>query len=529
MATKYKPKGGEEFVVGIPSMHPGQQLVHNEAEAILKATGGSLEAYVCAHRGWWKSSFVLRRLLLHLRTGMPAAWYAPTMKPIVDTIENLFKKAIGNENWDLFYNETKKILRLPDCGPLHFYSLLEDDAGRGPTFPFMVGDEWGALPDGVHQSIVRPILRKAKLAYGGKAEGWFVGTPNAKGNPKNHFYKNLMFGKSRKKLDMMGWLIPFSAQLDPMTDTIVGHHNPYANNGYLLQDLIDDYETADRKASVLIEWLCYFISDEGSQFDRDAVEAQCSLPWEQIETPIKDTSFRPLPMDPKLAGQKFLSYRLRGHKPAETAWVQIGIDLGVNNDKVSIHVLDRMKMRHVYCHHFLPSGRDKWFMIYEAIALVARMYPGARIIVDDNGIGLSITETMRRTYGIRMEGLKFSGKNKEPILNHASSMIEKANVWLLNLQFIKDELNAVQRRARPGGTGFDIRAFGKDARDDAPMAIALMLHEVFPSVMDDGEDGDFRVPRYTSESMVAESIISVINSHPDVASESNSWHDFLST
>lgn len=508
--AKAKLKPGAERRIGIPDNHPGQDLVEAEAEAILAANDGVGIFFMCAHRGWWKSSFTLGRCLRHLATGMPAGWYAPTGVTLKDTRENLFKKAMGNDFFDDCYNYSDNILRIPGMGSLHFFSLLEEDTSRGPTFPFIVGDEWGSLPDGVYQRVIEPIFEKAVVSYN-KAEGWFVGTPNATGNPKNHFWKNLQVGINGTDPSTKGWIIPVSADLDVDRNELVYKYNPYANPHYKFERLKMKYANAERQKSWLIEWLCQFISDDGGQFERDAIEAQCVLPYDEVQVPIRDTSFQSRPLDMGVRGKSMLTLHLRGYKPKTGGWYQIGVDIGFNNDRCSIQVLDRSTMQMVYMHHFLPFGRDKWFTIYEAIAHAARMFKGAKINVDASGLGSHVMETLRRQYGIHVNPVVFGGKNKEPMLNHASSLLEKGQVKLFNLQMLKDELGAMQRKPMNSGMGFQIKA-EKGGHDDAPMAFALMVHGIFPA-MSEGDADMSRIIATTGESgfLMDERQVSIVN------------------
>lgn len=506
---KSKPKPGVQYRVGLPQPHDGQMLVEAEANDLLASTGGTGTFFLCAHRGWWKSTFVLGRCLRHLATGMPAGWYAPTSIPLKDTRENLFKKAMGVDFFDECYNYSDNILRIPECGSLHFFSLLEEDAARGPTFPFIVGDEWGALPDGVHQRIIEPILQKSKVAYG-KAEGWFTGTPNATGNPKNHFYKNVMVGINVTHPSTKGWIIPAQAEVDQDRDELIFKANKYANPHYLFEDLRLAYSNAERKKSWTIEWLCKFIADDGGQFEHDAIEAQCRLPFYEETVPITDTSFKKQPLSSDIRGKAFLTYRLRYYVPKKDGWYQAGIDLGFINDRCSIQVLDRSTMKMVYMHHFLPFGKDRWFLIYEAIALVSRLFPGIKINVDASGLGSHVAETLRRQYGIRINEVKFGGVNKEPMLNHASSLLEKAQVQLFNLAVLKEELGAMQRKAKASGAGFTIKA-EKGGHDDAPIAFALMVHGIYPVMTDDVAGARDIATTSTSGFLHDENVISIVN------------------
>ena len=440
----------QEVTIRHPEMHPGQVAIWNEADYVMREHGNG-EFYLCGHRGWWKSSFVLKRVLMYIQRGYPVGWYAPTMRPITNIWNDLFKKALGEEDFERCINKTDKILSLPGMGSIHFYSLDEPSNAAGPTFPFIVGDEWGSLQDGVHESVVMKILNKGRASYD-HSEGWFVGTPNRDGNPRNDFYKYLTNTKRRDLLpNYRSWVIGVPGQVNEQGE-YCPKDSPLANPDamYSYETMKMDYELAERKVGWRIEYLCEFLSDDGAQFS--GIERACVLPFTQHAGGV---------------------CTLEGYTPSRQGWYQTGVDIGIKNDFSVLSVLDRATMKQVYHRRFLPG---EWEPLYQAILEVARIYPG-RIYVDCTGMGQSVPDTLAKR-GLTVEGISYNATVKPQLMDHLSSLIESAQVKLFHHHDIENELTLMERKARSTG-GYTISG-PSSGHDDIPNSLALMVRNVHP-------------------------------------------------
>lgn len=485
MAKGAPLRAGEEFDIRIPDFHEGQRLVYEASRAFLASRPAKQQIgkfFLVAHRGWRKSSFVLRKSLEHIRTGEPMGWYAPTLKTIHDCWANLWAKALGPENFERWINKSTNILSVPGCGQVFFWSLVDPSNAAGPTYPFIVGDEWGSLQDKAHAAVIDPILEKALVAYG-HAEAWFVGTPNREGNPKNDFWFHInqaLLPKSNKKADQdaVAWVIPLPGKI--IGEELVFAPSPYANPAFDFERTQRGYNNARRKIGWRIEYFCEFINDEGGQFEKDAIEEQCSLQYIERLVPIPP----PKGFEGAWDDRMFRTLLLPGHLPGQlNSWYQIGIDIGTVNDRVAIGVLDRNTMQQVYQHHFLPEGKHKWHMVFEAIAHVMKMYPGTTY-VDITGTGgkegSSVLENLSTYYNLRPEGVVFSGVNKPIMLDWTATLLEGGKLWLFDEPNLKFELDMMQRTAKASG-GFTIAAPpGENSHDDLPIMVALMTKDVRP-------------------------------------------------
>lgn len=504
--------------INYPGLHPGAQKVWNEADALLKATGGSGRFFFCGHRGWTKSSFAVRRILLFVRnTGLPAAWYSPTLKPITDAWENLFKKALGAENFENWMNKSEMILRIPGCGSIHFYSLVEPNNAAGPTYPFCIVDETGSLMDGIFESIIEPILEKAYVSYDGISECWCFGTPNRDGNPKNDFWFNLMLAVKGGQSDWLGWHVPLPAKVHG--ETLVPMKSPYAHPDYTFERAKRGFQKAKRKKGWRIEWLCEFISDDGGQFEQDAIEAQCILPAVMKHIPITDTSVyaRARSIAEEYEGQEFECYVLDGYRPGPDSVFQKACDIGITTDLTCLMVLDTSIMKQVFFLLFLPTGQNRWFLVKEAIALVDRMFDG-RFLVDTTGAGSHIPSDMATEYGISVEPWLW-GMNKEEVLNYSSALLEGALLELFDNEEIKTQLDIVQRTKRASGRGYAIAAPKSTSKgvvyhDDVVTTLGQLTFEVKPHLPKSGrpgvEENDFWTIGSTAESCFSQDDGSIV-------------------
>lgn len=417
-------RAGSTLPLILPEWHQGQQRVWAERKQ---------RNYVCAHRGWWKSSMAVVIAMEHLMTGQDMGWYAQVSKPINDA-QNIIKKCWGGD--DSYFNKTDNFFKFPGGGTCYFYSLDEPDNARGPSYPLLIVDEAGTLARGTRDSVLYPILRKSKGIL------WEFGTPNPN-DPFNEFYSRLKRAM-QKGGSLAGWMIPANAKLDVDMTTLLPDYNPYANDYYTFDELAEDYDNSERPKLWTIEWLCRFVADDGSQFEDP--EAVCVLP--PIPTP-----------------------------PISSGWYQGGVDVAKDGDYTVISVLDRNTNSQVFMRRFTNCT---WASIYKNIYECACMYPG-QWVVDITGAGSQIPEEMLK-FGLAIEGVKFNNTNKQDIYNHLAALISHKKIKLWNDPDILNELNIFQRALTPSGRA-TMKAPG-DKHDDIVTSLALMVKDYKPALLD---------------------------------------------
>jgi hypothetical protein len=454
MASAYVPR---KLVINHPPFHPGEQLVREEMDAFL-ATHENFGVFsLCAHRGWFKSSFAIERAFYYIQQGFPIGWYCPTLKSIDNALYDMWASALGGkENLLRYFNKTENILTLPGHGPVNFYSLVNISHGAGPTLPFVVMDEAGDIADDAYDSLVYPILEKGRHAYG-FGECLNIGTPNRDGNPKNWFWEKIMAGLAPEGDEWeKSWWIPLPADVDE-NGQLFEVPSPYANPLFTYKWAEKSYRKAQNKQRWLTEWLVKFLSMTGSQFSN--IEAACSLPYSER---------------PDGTGVAYWKPTLY---PPNTGTYQGGIDIGIRGNHTSICVIDLNTQEQVYMKWFLPGD---WPKFYAAVMRAMDLFPG-RWILDATGLGDGVPDALIRM-GYYVEGEKFSGSNKANYLDRLAFYLERNQVKLFNHPQINLELDRMKREARPSGI-FKIE--GDGAPDDIPMALALMVKDI--PIIDKGQ------------------------------------------
>lgn len=418
-STKFAPYEG---VVAVPALHWGQRQVLAERRTY---------NYLCAHRGWRKSSLLLRIALEHVFQGGDLGWYALTWKPLQENLRML-QHALGHDEW---FNKTEATLKIPGGGCMFFYSLELPNNARGPSHTLVLLEEAGVLEDRVREEVLYPVFRKANGVI------WEIGTPNPY-NPFNDFYRLLHQARDHPS-HMASWVIPVCGMVYQDGELVPKAHplSDYANwDDWPIEKAELDWQLAVHKDSWRIEYLCEFIShDDTRQFAN--VESVCVL------TP-------------------------QNQEPEPGHMYQTGVDIGIRNDYTVVATIDTETRRQVYYRRFLPG---RWEPVYQELERVAATYPGPVYV--DTTKDTHVVEEMRQR-GVTLRGVGFNQHNKEAMLNHLASLIENGCVKLFNDPILKQELTLMERTARDTG-GFQIRA-PRGGHDDIPIALALMCYQVFP-------------------------------------------------
>jgi hypothetical protein len=417
-------------------------------DAHLLMYGGRGVFYLCCHRGWWKTSFAYRRIFeKYLSKGVDVSWCASTFKPILNAIEDVFKKSLGEEVVKEWLNSKSFTFRFPGMGNIFFYSLQEASNMAGPSTPVIVIDESGDVDEGDRDSVIYPIARKGYVSHG-FSEIINIGTWN-RTTPQNEFYQRLKRheqGTSHGK----GWIIPVQGDIDGMGQYIE-KESPLSNPHYTYELVKEDYENSEDKARWQVEWLCRAISLEGNQF-------------ENIE---RSTVIEPLYRVDKLS--EYYVHPTHTYNPKGN--YQIGIDIGKNHDPLVASVVDTLSMEQVFFRRFLPGT---WENVYASIRDVMTRFPG-RTVVDTTGGGDHVPEYMEGE-GFPVDGFKFTVSSKTPLLDSLSSFISRGGLKIFNLPLIVEELSYMNRTARKAG-GFTIEG-AKGRHDDIPVSLALMVFQL---------------------------------------------------
>ncbi len=447
--AKINPKGGEVYRFQIPLWHRGQMAVYAHKRR---------QNFICAHRGWRKSSMQIWMMFDWLMTGQDMGWYAPTSKTHLNNWREIYKCLKHIPNYENWFNHTDYTFSIPGHGTCYFFSLENPDNARGFTFGLGLGDEMGEWADGVYESVVWPIMKKAAGTF------WGFGTPNTV-MPQNDFYNRLEHAK-RHPDSMASYIIPYlnaryvDGDLVPGTDQTYTMDFPFANFDELREDF---HQTMPHmRAKWRIEYLCEFIADAGGQFD--GIDECCRL----MPVQVGDRYWKPNLLTGNEAG----------------AWYQAGVDVGIVHDFTVSSVINRSTMEHVYMRRFLPQGQSKWAQVEKEIEYIANRFQ-CNPIVDVTGAGSHLPESML-AHGVMVDPFKFSVATKQPLLDHLSSLVGSNKCVLMNIPELKNELKLMQRKARSTG-GFSIEApKGNGSYDDIPISLALAFRGVTPPTVELG-------------------------------------------
>ena len=443
--------------VKLPGLHRGQERVLREAKQ---------ENYLCAGRGWWKSSLMIRKAWEGLENGKFVLWTCFTSEPIDIVIEELWKsKVLGQELWDKCFHESKRILYLPDKPPLRFASLTEAQNQRGGTPDLVIVDEGGEIARGDMQRVIEPFLFKSD------GELWVVGTPNAK-DPLNDFYEKL----TSDKIDLSytsRWIIPVvGAYVDKVTGQLIRKVHEYENPHYGFQRLKKSWDKClpSQKKSWEVEYLCEFINAAGALIENP--EKVCVLPF--------------------VRGEKDGEFLLPGYRSNPSRTLRAGMDIGLSENPTVISIMDEEMKRQVYMRRFTPRSHTKegkWQQLYDAVERCYRLYGSIDSFdVDVTKEGSHLVEIMNAR-GFEITGYTFSGTAEKKMNLYAKlqDSIEGGHIQLFDEKQIKQELSVLQKT--PRGEGKWTIAAPKGEFDDIPAALALMLKDA-PNVEGEKQEAD---------------------------------------
>ena len=170
--------------------------------------------------------------------------------------------------------------------------------------------------------------------------------------------------------------------------------NPLINKAEILRqkEILPEY--AYRQ-----EFLAEFVSREGAVF-------------KEIETSLKSYCFPQLESD----GDDFARYF-------------IGIDWGRENDRTAISVV-RHCGKTCQLVNFVLLDRMAFDQQIETILRIAADYPTAEIISEKNGIGLSLTETLKEQAENKVTAFDTTAKSKPELINKMIVLFEQKRILL---------------------------------------------------------------------------------------------------
>ena len=443
MARKGEGIEGDLPIV-LPALHPGQEAVLRDARRI---------NWLCAGRGWRKSSLAVRLVLDYIFRRKFVLYTAFTMEPIDILIEELWKsRIIGEELWKKCFHETKKMLFLPGLTPIRFASLEEAANQRGATPHRVILDEAGKAKRGDFDRVIGPMLFKS----GG--DFWGFGTPDPD-DPLNDFYEHLTNEKAPEYVAR--FIIPVVGAVVTPEGKLIRQPHPYENPHKSFEELRISFESTPPSKIVdwEIEYLCAFKLGGSVQIENpervcvyDYVESK-DVDGECIRSNWRHTS-----------GNQY----------------KCGVDLAISDNFTVLSVMTKDPPEMVYFRRFQPKSnteKGRWKQVYESIARVRDLFHGVEFDIDVTGEGSHVLETLADApYYVFARGFNFSGSSvkKNDVMNNLTNFVEGQHVLLFNHPDLRQEMKDL-RRIKREGQGPQIKAAG-GGLDDCPVSVALMLY-----------------------------------------------------
>ncbi len=393
------------------SFHAGQLQILRDARRFNTAAcgrrfGKTAMALAITALGWPACPQGLLR-------GFDVGWFAPNYK-YLDEAWRTAKLAYGRQGLITRTDAQQHRMELALGGALDFWTLDDDDAGRGRKYGLIVVDEAGLSKKLKHawESAIRPTLTDHR---GG---AWFLGTPKG----WNDFHS-----LSRKAEADGSW---------------AHHHAPTSANPFIGADEIEAARMDQPERIFAQEYLAQFLEDGGGVFRRVTAAVDASLPTDP-HTAVAN-----------LDGRQYV----------------IGADWGRHNDFTVFVVID-MRDKCVV-------AIDRFTQIDYAIQLARlqvlhRRFPRAAILAESNSMGGPLIEQLRKL-NLPVREFTTTAVSKADAIEALSLAFERGDIRIPAVQWLIDELLAYDQERLPSG----MMRYGAPSggHDDGVMALAIAWH-----------------------------------------------------
>lgn len=153
-----------EIAIQLDTPHTAQQAILDEAERF--------NVLRCGRR-FGKTTLGESLVIDPALDGFPTGYFAPTYKTMAEVwreVKSILEPIIDSSN------KTEQVIRLITGGVIDFWSLDNDNAGRGRKYKRIVIDEAGLVKNlmACWQAAIRPTLTDYK------GDAWFLGTPKGR-------------------------------------------------------------------------------------------------------------------------------------------------------------------------------------------------------------------------------------------------------------------------------------------------------------------------------------------------------------
>lgn len=346
-----------------------------------------------------------------LLQGFDVGWFAPNYK-YLDEAWRTAKQAYGRQGLITRTDSQQHRMELATGGALDFWTLDDEDAGRGRRYGLIVVDEAG-----LSKNLKRAwdsAIRATLTDFAGGA--WFLGTPKG----WNDFHA-------------------LSRKCEARPDTWAHHHAPSSANPFMQPSEIEEARRDLPERIFAQEYLAQFLEDGGGVFRRVSAAVDTKLPTD--------------PHQARDAGDG-------------RAYV-IGVDWARHEDFTVLTVLDAKDRALVAVDRF--NQVDYGLQLGRLQALHQR-FPRAQILAESNSMGGPLIEQLQRMR-LPVRTFQTTNASKAAIIEGLSLAFEQGAIRIPAVQWLIDELLAFDQERLPSGAIRYSAPGGK--HDDGVMSLAI--------------------------------------------------------
>jgi hypothetical protein len=345
--------------------------------------------------------------------GVPVGWFAPTYK-VLDLAWRESKQRLNPIITNK--NEQSKRLEIMGGGTIDFWSLEDEDAGRGRKYARVIIDEAGIAKrlQPTWENAIRPTLTD----LGGDA--WFLSTPKG----RNYFYDCYQRGINNQH-NWASWQMPTAC-------------NPFINPAEIEEARLNLPERTFQQ-----EYLAQFLDDAGGVFRniRACTYEIKGADWWRAEQKQND-------------GRAYV----------------IGVDLARVEDFTVITVVDARDRKIVAIDRF---NQVEYVMQLERLVAMSQRFKGAPILIESNNTGIPFIELAHRR-GLPVRPFQTTNASKSEIIEKLAIAFEQGTISIPDYEPLINELMCFDQERLAGGSIRYSAPHGQ--HDDTVMSLAIAWH-----------------------------------------------------
>lgn len=354
----------EEIKLILPKRHEAQEKVWREKRRFNVVTCG---------RRWGKTALGVDLCIASALDGQPVAWGAPHYKYLSEPqreIARYLAPIITRKS------EAERRLELQTGGSIDFWTLEDQDAGRGRKYGLWVIDEAASVKnlDSIFWESIRPTLTDLR------GSAWFLGTPHG----RDFFWQAYCKGEDPAEREWMSWQMPS------------------AENPLLAKEEIFAAEQSLPATVFRQEYLAEFLDGDAAVFGQ--FRSSIDVGRSENEPPQKQNSYR------------------------------LGVDLARKSDFTVVTVVDQAG-RQVYFERWRGRG---WESQIQRVAGVAHQF-SCPAIVDATGLGDVVVDRLHQL-GVAVIPYIFTARSRTSLLDNLTLCFEQGTIRLMDIATQTQEL-----------------------------------------------------------------------------------------